>query len=85
MPFVVSAAEATLHPTAQQVMQTLSNALARKWKENRGKVRSWVHTRLAFCIIRGSSNCLRSQKYSWNKAGLFIYGWGHTRPSFLER
>ena len=80
MPFVVSAAEATLEPAAQQVSQSLANALARKWKENRGKVRSWIHTRLAFCIIRGSSNCLRSQKYSWNQAGLFIYGWGHTRP-----
>ena len=85
MPFVVSAAEATLEPAAQQVSQSLTNALARKWKENRGKVRSWIHTRLAFCIIRGSSNCLRSQKYSWNQAGLFIYGWGHTRPSFLDR
>ena len=57
MPFVVSAAEATLEPAAQQVSQSLTNALARKWKENRGKVRSWIHTRLAFCmIIRGSSN-----------------------------
>ena len=49
-------------PAAQRVSQSLANALASKWKENRGKVRSWIHTRLAFCIIRGSSNCLRSQK-----------------------
>ena len=27
-----------------QVSQSLTNALARKWEENRGKVRSWIHT-----------------------------------------
>ena len=45
MPFVVSAAEATLATVAQQVTQSLANALARKLKENHGNDSS-IHFRL---------------------------------------
>ena len=56
--------------------------LASKWNKTKAGVRSWIHTRLAFAVIRGSSMCILDRQYNWKKTGLYQYDWDDTRGPF---
>ena len=58
IPFVVTAAEGIVGPGAAKVLNQLAEKLADKWGKSKASVRSWLHSRIAFAIIRGSSRCI---------------------------
>jgi hypothetical protein len=82
MPFVITAAEGIPSSQATVLLNLLADGLASKWRTNKASLRSWLHTRLAFAVIRGSSLCIRSKRYHWNRTGLFHYDWNETRGPF---
>ena len=65
LTFVISAGEGILSPQASLFLNQLANGLASKWNKTKAEVRSWIHTRLAFAVIRGSSMCILDRQYSW--------------------
>ena len=82
MPFVITAAEGIPSHQASVLMNILTDGLASKWNSRKASLRSWLHTRLAFAVIRGSSLCIRSKRYHWDRSGLYHYDWYETRGPF---
>ena len=82
LPFVISAGEGILSPKASLLLNQLANGLATKWNKTKAGVRSWIHTRLTFAVIRGSSMCILDRQYSWKKIGLYQYDWDDARGPF---
>jgi hypothetical protein len=82
VPFVATAAEGIYGQAAAVVINRMADLLAEKWQKSPSSVRSWLHTRMAFSIIRGTSLCIRDKRYRWSKIGLFHYQWQHSRGVF---
>ena len=82
LPFVITAAEGILSHHASIFLNLLANGLATKWNKSKAGVRSWIHTRLAFAGIRGSSMCTLVRQYNWKKTGLCQYDWDDTWGPF---
>ena len=85
LPFVITAAEGILSHHASIFLNLLANGLATKWNKSKAGVRSWIHTRLTFAVIRGSSMCVMDRQYNWKKVGLYQYDWDDTRGPFRSR
>ena len=84
LPFVISAGEGILSPQASVFLNQLANGLATKWNKTKAGVRSWIHTRLTFAVIRGSSMCILDRQYSWKKIGLYQYDFYPLRNASLD-
>ena len=82
-PFAMAAAEGSLGPAAMIILNRLSKLLAAKWNRKVASIRSWIQTRIAFAVMRGTSLCLRGSRQSWRKLGLYDYGWEGVRGQFL--
>ena len=79
----LAAAEGTPGPAAMIILNRLSKLLAAKWNRKVASIRSWIQTRIAFAVMRGTSLCLRGSRQSWRKLGLYDYGWEGVRGQFL--